>query len=507
MSEAAHSEDVSYQCPMHPWIHADEPARCSICGMDLVAAASKNQEGAPGSQTNLVMLPEGAPQASSIRTAEVRRETLVRTLRFGGTIEDNDARHRVLSAYTGGRLEKLVVNFEGAEVEAGQPLALFYSPALLTAAREYTLARKQNNAAIATVAASRLQQMGLTPEQIAKVPARAPDDLFFEILAPISGTVVKRAAYEGQYVEVGEKLMEIADFSTMWLQFPAYEQDLPFLKVGQKVEMTLPSLAGKTLSANISFINPNLNDETRSAMVRVEITNPKTPEGKLQKYELLHLTYAEVRIAVEKPDVLAVPRSAVLWSGKQPRLYVEKSPNNYEQRIVSLGQSGDETWEVLNGLEEGERVIVSGNMLVDGQAQITALGVPPAPVVEDAIRTYLTRVAALGDALAADDLPKYRTALETIPAAPAGFPEKPANAGHDLLSARRGFQPFSQAVVAAAQKIRAGIPELKVFGCPMSEQAGEGFPKGARWVQLSSDIRNPYFGAEMLECGAEIPAP
>ncbi|MEO7931844.1 MAG: efflux RND transporter periplasmic adaptor subunit [Chthoniobacterales bacterium] len=480
-----------YQCSMHPWIRSDHPGKCTICGMDLVPVFANQSQ---PKKTNFVMLPEGAPQASSIRTAEVRRQKLIRTLRFAGTIEDNDSRHRILSAYTGGRIEKLFVNYEGAEVEEGQPLALFYSRELLSAAREYALSRKQNNNPIASVGATRLQQLGLTQQQIAKIPERAENDLYFEILAPITGTVVKRAAYEGQYVQEGEKLMEIADFSTMWLQFQAYEQDLPLLKVGQKVEVTLSSLPSKTLEAPIIFINPNLDNTTRSAMVRVEVANPQR--------ELLHKTYAEVRVTAESPEMLTVPRSAVLWSGKQPRVYVEKSVGNYEPRAVTLGQPGDEAWEVMEGLSEGEHVVVSGNMLIDGQAQMDRLG---DSVPQDERHSYLAGVVALSEALAADDLQRYRIALTKLPAAPAGFSKKAPEPGNDLETTRQHFQPFSETVVAAAQKIRRDIPNLKIFSCPMSNQAADGVPKNARWVQLSPAIHNPYLGKEMLNCGEEVP--
>lgn len=511
-STTAGRKILYYQSTMHPWVKSDKPGKCTVCGMDLVPVYEGGTASPATARTHLVMLPEGAPQVASISTATIRREKLTRTLHFAGTIDDDDSRHRILSAYTGGRIEKLFVNYEGAEVEAGQPLALFYSRELLAAAREYTLARQQNNAAIAAVGATRLQQMGLTAGQIAQVPSRPEKDLFFEILAPISGTVVKRFAYEGQYVAEGEKLMEIADFSTMWLQFSVYEQDLPFLRLGQNVEITLPSLPGKTLTAPVTFINPNLDEMTRSARVRVDIPNPTSDSGLHRQHELLHKTYALANVLAELPEVLTVPRSAVLWPAKQPRVYVEKSPGTYEQRVVSLGRPGNDAWEVLDGLAEGERVVVSGNMLIDGQAQINSLAAPETPMPmggtmpqgeHEATRAYLTAVTALGEALAADKLDAYQAAIALLPVAPAGFPSQAPEGGSDLASARRAFQPFSAAVSVASQKIRGHFPELKVFSCPMSNMAG--LPKNAQWVQLSPSIHNPYLGQEMLDCGSEVP--
>ena len=501
-----------YQSPMHPWVKSDKPGNCTVCGMALVPV----YEGSAGfdkqATTDLVMLAEDSPNVAAIRTAEVRREKLHRTLRFSGMIDDDDSRHRFLSAYAGGRIEKLFVNFDGAEVLAGQPMALFYSRDLILAAREYALGVQTDNATGKAGGIVKLRRLGLTPEQIAKVPSRTDADEFFEILAPIGGTVVKRHVYEGQYVAEGEKLFEIADFATMWLQFVAYEQDLPFLRVGQAVEVTLPSLPGKTITAAITFINPNLDEMTRTARIRVEIKNPTSTDGQHRSHELLHKTYAQVAVLAEMPETLTVPRTAVLWPGQQPRVYVEQSAGTYQQRAVKLGRPGDDTWEVLEGLKPGERVVVSGNMLIDGQAQINSLADPappktPAkeitPAEHNALATYLAAAAAMGDALAMDDLPAYRTALAKLPPAPGGLPKPPA-VGHDLAATRKAFQPFSDAVATFAPQIRAHFPELRVFYCPMSEQAAPGIPPNAKWIQLTTALRNPYMGKEMLECGAEV---
>src|SRR6185295_9734167 len=153
-------------------------------------------------------------------------------------IDDDDSRHRRLSAYVEARIDKLFVNFVGAEVTAGQPLAALYSRELLVARGEFTLALKQppSPQRDATIAAGRqkLRRMGLTPEQIEALPSQTGDT--FEIVAPISGTVVERKVYEGQYVKEGDVLFEIGDFSKMWFVFDAYERDLAWIRAGQSVE-------------------------------------------------------------------------------------------------------------------------------------------------------------------------------------------------------------------------------------------------------------------------------
>ena len=514
-STSGEKKVLYYQSTMHPWVKSDKPGNCTVCGMQLVPVYEGGQSH-DAATTDLVMLPEGSPAISNVKTVEVKRQPLTRTLRVAGMIDDDDSKHRVLSAYTGGRIEKLHVNFEGADVEKGQPLAAFYSKELLNAASEYKIAVKQGGG-LAGAAASRLRQLGLTPEQITKIPERAEGDLFFEILAPMTGTVVKRYVYEGQYVEEGEKLFELADFSTMWFQFIAYEQDLPFLKEGLPVTITTPSLPGKTLTSTIKFINPNLDGMTRSARVRVEIQNPTSDAGLHRRHEVLHKLYADATISLEAPEVVAVPRNAVLWTGNNPRVYVEQGKGAYQQRRVILGRPGDETWEVLEGVKPGERVVASGNMLIDGQAQLNNLGAPPDestplpdPAMEmtaaehEALEKYLTAVVAVTDALAADDLAAYNAALAKLPTPPKGITATAPAPAKDLETARRTFLPLSQTVADYAKQVRGHFPKLKIFRCPMSDSIGGGAPENAKWIQFTADLRNPYMGKEMLRCGAEV---
>jgi Cu(I)/Ag(I) efflux system membrane fusion protein len=511
-SAAAESRKILYyQSPMHPWVKSDKPGKCTVCGMELVPVFEGGGQSS-GPASDIVMLPEGAPNVASIKTAEVRRRSLARSLRVAGMIEDDDSKHRILSAFTGGRIEKLFVNFEGAEVEAGQPIATFYSKDLIAAIREYKVAYGQGPSPMLTASAVRLEQLGLSKDQIAKAHERKETDIFVDILAPVSGTVVKRYAYQGQYVQEGEKLFEIADFSTMWFQFVAYEQDLPLLKLGQKVTVRTPALPDKVFTAEIKFINPNLDDATRSARVRVEMANPNR--------ELRHKLYAEGTVEIDAPEVLAVPRTAVLWPGNNPRVYVEQKPGAYQQRRVILGRAGDDFWEILEGLKEGERVVTSGNMLIDGQAQLSNVSAPSDespplhdPAMEmnaaehDMLEKFLQAVADISDTLARDDVGAFNAMLSKLPPTPKGFPadvKMPPGPTADLPTARSSFLPLSEAVADYAMHVRGHFPKLKIFRCPMSDTAGKDIPKNAKWIQFSASLRNPFMGREMLECGTEV---
>ena len=515
-SNSGEKKILFYQSPMHPWVKSDKPGNCTVCGMKLVPVYEGGQSH-DGAMTDIVMLPEGSPNIANVRTLEVKKQPLVRTLRVAGTIDDDESRHRILSAYSGGRIEKLFVNFEGAEVEAGQPLASFYSKDLLAAVREYKIAFKQGPSPLLTASEMRLRQLGLSQSQIAAAPQRDERDIFVEILAPIAGTVVKRYVFEGQYVQEGEKLFELADFSTMWFQFVAYEQDLPFLKEGLPVTISTPSLPGRALVSSIKFINPTLDGTTRSARVRVEFQNPTSETGLHRKHEVLHKLYADATVTLDAPEVLAVPRNAVLWTGREARVYVEQSPGSYQQRRVILGRAGDDAWELLEGVEAGERVVASGGMLIDGQAQLNNLGAPAEetitthdPAMEmtaaehEAMEKYLAALAALTDTLASDDLGAFNAALAKLPPPPKGLAAQSPAPAANLADARKAFLPLSESIAEYAKGVRGHFPKLKIFRCPMTDQAGEGMPKNAKWIQLTDQLRNPFFGKEMIDCGTEV---
>ncbi len=371
-----------YQSPMHPWIKSDQPGKCTICGMDLVPvydeaelgsaagmsdahAMPDNNSAAAATGTGLLKLSANSVRVAGIRAEPVRRGALAKTLEVSGSVDDDETRHRFISAFSSGRVEKLYVRYVGAEVTAGQPLATFYAPEVQVAQGELLLAMKAGGVN-ANGAREKLRRLGLSDAQIAAVEKRGSADRDVEILAPLGGSVIERNVYEGQWVNYGDKLFTLADFSIMWFQFDAYERDLPWLKVGQPVAVTTDAVPGRVFNAQITFIDPNLNELTRSTKVRVEIPNADRA--------LAHRVYARGRVAVGAGDgenhTLLVPRSAVLQAGERAMAYVEREPGQYEPRVVKLGRVGDRDYEVLDGLREGERVVTAGNLLLDAQAQL-----------------------------------------------------------------------------------------------------------------------------------------
>jgi Cu(I)/Ag(I) efflux system membrane fusion protein len=527
---AAGRKVLFYQSPMHPWIKSDQPGNCTICGMKLVPVF-EGDAAADSAVGTVIKLNAQSATVANIESTTVTRQPLRRLIRVAGQIDDDDSTHRRLSAYVEARIDKLFVNFVGAEVTAGQPLAALYSRELLVARGEYTLALKQSPSAQrdATLAASRqkLRRMGLTLEQVDQLPGQTGDT--FEIVAPITGTVVERKVYEGQYVKEGDVLFEIGDFSKMWFVFDAYERDLAWIRVGQSVEVTTPSVPGKVFTAPVAFIDPNLQPMTRTAKVRVVLENPLAGDPGKHRHELLHKVYADGRIRVETEPLLTVPRSAVLSPGGDALVYVVRGEREYEPRHVTLGRAGDEVWEVLAGLEEGDRIVTTGNLLIDAQAQLAQPA--QAPTAKPAALTSLSdtqraaadklfaAAAVVGEALASDDLaahnqhiPALHEAAMSLSAELGADGQRLGAVAHvgpttDLTAARKQFYPLSMVVADLALRTRSADKkgEVKVFECPMAKSAVPSAETNqGRWVQLQAPLRNPFFGAEMLECGTEV---
>jgi Cu(I)/Ag(I) efflux system membrane fusion protein len=322
-----------------------------------------------------------------------------------------------------------------------------------------------------------------------------------EILAPLTGTVVARSetAYVGGYVKAGEMLFAIGDFSKMWFVFDAYEPDLPDLRVGQSVVIDAPSLPGAPLAAPIAFIDPNLDPATRTAKVRVVLDNADR--------RLRHRTTAYGRVAIESPELLAAPRSAVLSTRRVPLVYVEIADHTYAPRTVKTGLVGDDYLEILSGLAAGDKVVTQGALLLDGQAQL-AHGEEPSPSASSAVpvpsEALVHAAIEAASALASDDLTAYAKLLPALASTGAAHEflmplAAKLAAGPDLKAARLAFAPFSSAVADLVRAQPAVKRGAKIFECPMTPGIGKG-----RWLQHASPLRNPFFGSEMLECGDEL---
>lgn len=341
-----------YQDSMHPWIKSDRPGKCTVCEMDLTPIY-EGQAGF-GSSSNLVVISPSQVTVLSVQTDQVQRRSLIRRLRVAGILEANEAAKTVVSAPARGRIDALAVDYAGIEVERGQKLITMFSPELVQL-RKTLLAVRQG------------AQRGATNSV---PPAQADPGIYTgDILAPQSGVVMERNVYNGQYVAEGDRLLTIVDTSVLWFRFDVYQPDLPWIELGQTIEVEVPGIPGKTFPAVIAFIEPAFNETTRTVKVRADIANPALKIGGCQRRGLKPGMYAQGIVRAELPGVLAVPRTAILSPGGAAYAFVDKGGGAYERRRLTLGQETDGFWEVLKGVDEGDRVVTSGNVLIDAQAQ------------------------------------------------------------------------------------------------------------------------------------------
>lgn len=522
-----------YQSPMHPWITSDKPGNCTICGMDLVPVY-EGEEGANATSSdaakNIIPLSADSVQILNVATVPARRMELNKTLRVSGILEDNENIHRIIAAFYDGRIEQIYVEHVGEFVEKGAPLAAIYSPELLYVVREYQTAVRGGNTNLIQSTARRLIQFGLSPDQV-EVLGKKKDDVFtVDLRAPISGTILVKKAYRGQYIKTGEPLFEMGDLSRLWFHAEVYERDLPYIRDGQEVVLKTPTVPGREFPGVVTFIDPNFDPVTRSTKVRIEVDNPLSGEKSLRRV-LPHRAYAEADITANLGDVLVLPRSAVLRDGRRSLVYVEDAKGRYEPRAVEVGRTGDQGIEILSGVKEGERIVTTGNLMIDAEAQIRG---PIAtteheehaehnahPSQENAV-AFLQQLAKVSDALAADDAVAAVAAANELPALAAAIPVlgdsqtdatihtlhelKDTITGGDLKALRKAFHPWSEAGAKLAMTLlKSGQnPGVAVFECPMTGDSFPGAPSQARWVQVGHETLNPYFGAEMRSCGAEI---
>jgi Cu(I)/Ag(I) efflux system membrane fusion protein len=274
------------------------------------------------------------------------------------------------TSHLNGRIEKLFVNFTGESVQQGQTIATIYSPELVNAQQELIQAARMQAAQPALLQAARekLRRWKLTGEQIEQIERLGESSPYVEVKATTSGIVVGKKINQGDYVSQGNVLFDIANLSRVWVMFDAYESDLPFLKVGDKLEYTLRALPGKTFGGKISFINPIVDPVTRTVKVRVETANP---DGRL-KPEM----YADALVKsplTQYGNQVVIPKSAVLWTGKRSIAYV-KLPHTetpaFRLRQIELGPSLGDSYVALSGVDEGDEIVTAGAFILDASAQL-----------------------------------------------------------------------------------------------------------------------------------------
>jgi Cu(I)/Ag(I) efflux system membrane fusion protein len=424
------SKTSAWTCSMHPHIHLPKPGKCPICHMDLIPLEMDSADDT-GEDTPGVKLTERAASLMEIRTSKVERRMVSRSVRLVGKIDYDETRVKHITAWVPGRIERMFVDYTGIEVRANDHMVSIYSPELVSSQEELVQAAralgridsgsemvKRSSKRSLQAAREKLKLLGLNAAQVAQIERRGKAEDTVTVYSPIGGTVVQKNANEGMYVQTGSRIYTIADLSHLWLNLDAYESDLPWIGFGQEVEFSAEAAPGDVFSGVVSFVQPILDERTRTIKVRVNVDNKDerlkpgmfvTAKIKAQinsEGKLITASYAGKYLCPMHPEVVTdsagscpvcgmdlvkaeklpfvgtshqhnakapvvVPASAPLITGTRAVVYV-KDPHQmvFKGREVVLGPRADEYYLVKSGLNEGELVVTNGAFKLDADLQI-----------------------------------------------------------------------------------------------------------------------------------------
>lgn len=569
-----------WTCGMHPQVLEDKPGTCPICQMKLVPVdtASKQDRG-PGSggerriaywwdpmmkppyisdrpgkspmgmdlvpvyedevqQGTTVAIDPVVVQNMGIRVAEVREGPLRLHLRSVGILREAEPNQRDVTLKVPAWIERLDADTEGMFLRAGDPLFDVYSPDLLVAQEELVAARAARDrlpadadAAVARVADDVLEAArrklllwDVAAEEVAAIEKEGKSRRTIRFRSPIDGFLTEKMVVRGAAVEPGMRLLRIVDQSKLWLDAQVYEEQLPYLALGQKLVATVKGLPGRAFEGEVTRILPRAEPTARTVAVRIDVPNAEL----LLKPGMYAIVSAEITLA---DRAVLAPREAVIDTGTRAIAFLSREGGRFEPRVVKVGvESLDGEVQVLSGLAPGDRVVTSGQFLLDVESRLREAiqkmlderlastaprakeGVGPRGGVDAALQpkvdAVVTAYLAVAEALAANDGGKVPELARTLLAAaepPAdasghaphllGAVRDAADLGVSLGEQRARFRKLSEAVIALAEAMpptSAVAARLYVVHCPMVP---------ADWIQAGEEIRNPYYGSEMLACG------
>jgi Cu(I)/Ag(I) efflux system membrane fusion protein len=399
MEHALKHQDPSYYCPMHPQVTSDEPGRCPICTMDLVPFVNAGKKAEPKiifyrhpmnpeitadtpqkdsmgmdfipvyedaiTDPSVITISPAVINNLGVRTAQVERKTLSRRINTVGYVSPNESLIGHVHIRTDGWVENLTVDTVGDRVKKGQLLFTLYSPTLVNAQDEYIKALERKNERLINASKHKLKSLGISPSQINELTKNREVQRTISIFSHHDGVVTALMIREGMYVEPSTETISIVDLSNVWLQAEVFEQQASWIEVDQKAEATISSSSDRTWSGAVDYIYPVLDPITRTLKVRLKFDNP----DEVLKPNM----FAHVNIySSPRENILVAPREAVIRDGNSERVIMALGEGKFSQRQIRTGIESEGQVEIVDGLKEGEMIVVSAQFLIDSEASLKA---------------------------------------------------------------------------------------------------------------------------------------
>ena len=541
-----------WTCSMHPQIMKSEPGDCPICGMDLIPAVTSEE----GLEADQFKLSENAIALANIQTTVIGKDMSkgATAIFLSGKISNNEDALATQPAHFDGRIEKLYVNSVGEYVKMKQAVAEIYSPDLVVAQQELLTAYKNRKlqAKIYKAVRAKFKNWKIPDSQVSEIEKTGKTRQKFKIYSHVSGVVSEIKVSKGAHIMDGHAIFKVVNLNTVWADFDVYENQISQFKKGQKIKIKTKAYPAKKFDATVTFIDPVLNATTRTVIVRAIIKNKE----KLFKPGMF--VEGEIQSLKENSkEVLMIPASSVLWTGKRSVVYVKvnATASVFEMHEISIGAKKGKFYEVLKGLKVGDEIVTNGTFTVDAAAQLQGkksmmnrqgkkpmmghnhsgmemvssdekqnvskteerikVGVKFQKQLKKVFENYIT----LKDALVKEDFLSVQKASEKGLESLANVDMKllGTNQVHmrwmgleknirvylnsiakasDVKGQRTAFKPLSKVFIEAIQVF--GINE-KVYSqfCPMADKN-----KGGYWLSKENNVVNPYFGDAMLNCGS-----
>ncbi len=389
----AQHADPTYVCPMHPDVISDEPGDCPICGMDLVLREPQDRKilfyrhphrpeitsdvpmkdemgmdfvpvyAEPGAGPGGVMITAEVRNNLGVRVSAAERGPLPRTLSAVGQVTYDESRMRHLHARAEGWVEELHISSVGDRVRRGDVLIEFYSPRLATAQEEYQQALRMGGETLIAASRNRLRALGIGSRDIERLGrADAPDGIV-RYHSEMDGVVTELNVREGMYVRPDTDMVVLADLERVWVEADVLARQSGWLAAGVPAEVRLDQLPGEVLEGRLAYVYPEADPRTRAVRVRLQFDNP----GEVLKPN----SFATVTIREPDPrPMVHIPREALIRTSNQARVIVEAERNRFVPRAVVVAYESEGSAALLSGLEAGEQVVVSGQFMLDSEANL-----------------------------------------------------------------------------------------------------------------------------------------